>query len=138
MRKQKKIVFLCQANREQLLKENNNSSPDTILFGLNRIKDYNIIFTGWPKSFIGRVIAHFSFSTYAILIAIRHINADLLIIQDPFWILGILRKLRILPPTIFLNIAIYATIQKSNLLSRKIISYAVNGFDLTILLSQNH
>jgi len=139
MRKQKKIVFLCQANREQLLKNNNNnSSPDTILFGLNRIKNYNIIFTGWPKSFIGRVIAHFSFSTYAIIIAIRHINADLLIIQDPFWILGILRKLRILPPTIFLNIAIYATIQKSNLLSRKIISYAVKGFDLTILLRKKY
>lgn len=138
MKKQNKIVFLCQANREQLLKKDNKALPDTILFGLNRLKKYNIIFTGWPKSFIGRIIAHFSFPFYAILTSIKYINSDLIIVQDPFWILGLLRKLKILPPTIFLNISIYATFQKSNNLIKKILTFAVNGFDLTILLRKKY
>ncbi len=126
--------MFCQANREQQLA---GTMPDTLLFGANRLK-HPVTYVGWPKSFLARALAKFAFPLYGWALALRHRNADLFIVQDAFAHVGLLRKFWLVPPTIFLNIALYKMLERTGSVGTWLLHRAAEGFDVTLLLRERY
>lgn len=135
-----KIVFLSQSPKNEELKHKKakqKQKPDTLLFGFNRMK-YPIIVSGWPTSWLGRLFARFSSPLFCAFKSLQYWNADILIVQDSFWLAGILRRLKLLPPVIFTNIALYVFWNRSNRFVRWLVRNSAEGMDLTLLLRKRY
>ncbi len=136
MEHKERIIFFCQSNRE---KQISGKISDTLLFGLNH-QPHPVTYVGWPTFFITRALAHFWFPLYTLLLALRYrFSGDIFIVQDAFiGTIGLLRRLHLVPKTIFLNIAFYSIYNKSGLLGKKYLLMAAKSVDGTIILRKNY